>query len=157
MNISDYYQYSWFSNLAYVNWRESSITNIQDTIEDANNSKRVPGIDDLGEINTLGEKIFKPVADGGEGWRVADFYPDDPVGFAASLFTNDSTGEKVLGIRGTDPGGEDWQFYKDLLKEDLHEIGEYGIGKRGRIYFRAQRRQLCQGRREYWCQIARTI
>ncbi len=29
--------------------------------------------------------------------------------------------------------------------------------KRGRIYFRAQRRQLCQGRREYWCQIAHTI
>ena len=111
MNISELYLYSWFSNLAYVNWRTVALglTNSagDEAIKDANNpdiTKRVPGAPSLG-VTTLGGKVFKSIADGGQGWRVVDAVPDDAVGFSASLFvkTGATAGpqEKVLAIRGT--------------------------------------------------------
>jgi len=126
MNILSFYRYSWFSTLAYVNWRAISIDTdaFQRPIEDANTATRVPGNVADTAVNTLGEKIFAPRSDGGEGWKVADFQPNDASGFAASLFTKGDTNEKVLAIRGTEP---DVNPYLDLLKADLNEIGAYGM------------------------------
>ncbi len=125
MNIQDFYKYSWFSTLAYVDWRDESINaaNPVFAIEDAANAKRVPGSVDTSTVDTLGEKIFSPITDGGEGWAVTDFHPNDSTGFAASLFAKEGTNEKVLAIRGTEP----ITFPPTDLIADLHEIGEYGM------------------------------
>ena len=94
MNIQGFYTYSWFANLAYVNWRTTSWgsnATLRDVIDDANNVNRVPGDTETTPaiIDTLGEKIFFPTADGGEGWHVADFSENDDVGFSATLFANE--------------------------------------------------------------------
>ena len=78
MNIQDYYKYSLFSTLAYVDWRSISKTDYQSAIIDAANAKRVPGSVSTSAVDTLGEKIFSPTTDGGEGWSVSDFHPNDP-------------------------------------------------------------------------------
>lgn len=85
MKIQDLYKYSWFSALAYVDWRRRSNLTPTEAIEDANSAQRVPGIAG-GVIDTLGERIFSPTTDGGEGWTVADHQANDADGFAASLF-----------------------------------------------------------------------
>ena len=130
MNIQDYYKYSLLSTLAYVDWRRRNNLTTAELIEDANNAPRIPGVNG-GVIDTLGEKIFSPTSAGRQGWQVADFQPNDAAGFAASLFVNSDTGEKVLAIRGTEPnlslnifGSE---IVKDLFNADFHEIGEYGM------------------------------
>src|SRR3989338_4345424 len=103
MNIQDFYKYSQFATLAYVNWRRRSGLAPEEAIADANSASRVPGNVDTTIVDTLGEKIFQSTAKGGEGWTVSDFHSNDPSGFAASLFTKDGTNEKVLAIRGTEP------------------------------------------------------
>jgi hypothetical protein len=125
MTIQDYYKYSQLSSLAYVDWSDSSvgldkIPNLAATqaIKDANSAGRMPG-ESAGDIDTLGEKFFMQ-----DGWRIADFQPNDNAGFKASLFTNAATGEKVLGIAGTEP---DVNPYLDLIKADFKEIGDYGM------------------------------
>ena len=76
MIIQEFYKYSLFANLSYVDWRSVSFgenSNLSNAIQDANTAKRVPGVFlDSDGLNTLGEQIFLPSADGGEGWRVAD-------------------------------------------------------------------------------------
>lgn len=124
MNIQDFYKYSQFATLAYVNWRRRSGLAPEEAIADANSASRVPGNVDTTIVDTLGEKIFQSTAKGGEGWTVADFHQNDSSGFAATLFTKEGTTEKVLAIRGTEPGANP---YLDLLKADLQEIGEYGM------------------------------
>ncbi|RLJ69174.1 hypothetical protein, partial [Sulfurisoma sediminicola] len=127
MNIQDYYKYSWFSTLAYVDWKTDALntTDPGPAIRDAASAERVPGDRLDTKVNTLGEKIFSPATDGGEGWQVADFQPNDAAGFAASLFVKAGTNEKILAIRGTEPSTLG-QAYSDLLKADLQQIGEYG-------------------------------
>ena len=130
MTIQEFYTYSWFSNLAYVDWSPNAIapdgfspSAANQAIIDANapDVERVPGSTSDSPINTLGEKIFIQ-----EGWRVASFEENDPdTGFSASLFVNETTGEKVLGIRGTEPQGD--QLLADLIRADLAEIGFLGM------------------------------
>lgn len=43
MNIQGFYKYSWFSTLAYVDWRKASGLTAQESIEDAASAERVPG------------------------------------------------------------------------------------------------------------------
>ena len=43
MNIQDYYKYSLFSTLAYVDWREVSKNDYTAAIDDANAADRIPG------------------------------------------------------------------------------------------------------------------
>ena len=124
MTIQEFYKFSQFSVLAYVDWRDISKLDYREAIGDANAAERVPGNNDDPAIDTLGEKIFAPVTDGGQGWRIADFQPNDTAGFKASLFTNSATGEKVLAIAGTEPNVNP---ILDLLKADLQEIGTYGM------------------------------
>jgi hypothetical protein len=124
MTIQDYYRYSQLSALAYVNWRRRSGLTPEEAIEDANTAQRIPGDVNNPSINSLGDKIFSPTAVGGQGWQVAHFHPNDDQGFKASLFINSATGEKVLGVCGTEPKDNP---YKDLIKADLQEIGDYGM------------------------------
>jgi hypothetical protein len=126
MNIQDYYKYSQFSALAYVEWRDISKTDFQEAISDANAASRIPGSVDPNNpvVDTLGERIFSPTTDGGQGWQVSDFHPNDPSGFKASLFTNSANGEKVLAICGTEPTSG---LGVDLFSADLQEIGDLGM------------------------------
>lgn len=131
MNIQEYYSYSQLSSLAYVDWQADAVGTGADyrlAVADANGAQRVPGEINVNDpaINTLGEKIFAPVTDGGQGWQVADFHPNDAEGFKASLFFNPTSGEKVLAIAGTEPGAS-YQGYADLLRADLQQIGDYGM------------------------------
>ena len=94
ITIREMYTYSWFANLSYVNWRKSSIGSdpvLSNVIEDANDAERAPGdaVSTPNVVDTLGEKIFLPTSQGGEGWHVADFSENDDVGFSATLFANE--------------------------------------------------------------------
>lgn len=124
MSIQNFYKYSQFSALAYVDWRNISKLDYREAVKDASAAKRIPGNTSDSSINTLGEKIFAPVTDGGQGWQVTNFHPNDAEGFKASLFTNSVTGEKVLAIAGTEPKVNP---HADLFKADLQEIGDYGM------------------------------
>ena len=119
MRISQFYQYSWFSNLAYVEWAEADgiqtnpvNTEPEDLILAAHAAERIPGSTMSGDnnIDTLGERIFQKTSVGGDGfhglgWQLLDFhtYEDSDSGFAASLY--DDGNEKVLAIRGTYKNG----------------------------------------------------
>jgi hypothetical protein len=67
VNVNDLYKYSWFSTLAYVDWRRQSGLSPRELIEDAStgSSPRIPGAAE-GPVDTLGEKIFSPTTDNGE-------------------------------------------------------------------------------------------
>ena len=123
MNIQSLFEYSALSNLAYVNW--TNINNIREIINDANEAERVPGKLD-GDLDTLGEKLFLPTMNGGLGWKIDHFQPNQANGFSATLFEQADTHRKVLAIRGTEPSTLG-QAYADLLKADLQGIGEYGM------------------------------
>lgn len=112
MKIADVYAYSILATLSYVDWTDS------DPWEDAKNQERVPVLP--------GEKIFKPGIESWQHWSIDNYQPEDPVGFSATLFQQGQGGEKVLAIRGTRPDGlvAGWQ---DLMRADLHQIGEYGM------------------------------
>jgi len=141
MNIQDLYKYSWFSTLAYVNWRKQSGLSSQELIEDASTgpSPRIPGLA-LGPVDTLGERIFSLTTDGGEGWQVADFhpnedprFPNDAAGFAASLFVKTDTGEKILALAVLDPAGNlpCARFsIANYFTGGRHPIGRIGLGMR---------------------------
>ncbi len=126
MNISDYFKYSWFSDLAYVDWRTTAVGTAgkpSHAIEDANAAKRIPGNADTSTVDALGDRIFMQPTDGGLGWKLLDYQPNDATGFAASLFGDGN--EKVLAIRGTETDGE--QMDLDLFQADLQEIGGLGM------------------------------
>ena len=66
MNIREFYKYSWFSTLAYVDWRDISQTDYREAIKDANNAGRLPGNVDTtnkwGQINGVRDdfqRIFR--------------------------------------------------------------------------------------------------
>jgi hypothetical protein len=63
MMIQSLYTYSWFANLAYVNWRDEAVGLSADpnvAIQDANAQgvERVPGDVSDPNVITLGERIF---------------------------------------------------------------------------------------------------
>ena len=95
-------------------WDAAKIANPVALRNAANNAQRVP--------NAVADKIFTI-----DGWRIPSasqggFYTNDPItGFAANLFVNDQTKEKVLAIRGTEPNTV------DILQADLLEIGLIGV------------------------------
>ena len=76
MKIIDLYKYSWFSTLSYVKWSEADgIENDPRETEPrflitAAAEDRLPG-EAEGAPDTLGEKIFNSVGDGGLGWQLA--------------------------------------------------------------------------------------
>ena len=118
MNIRNYYTYSWFANLSYVDWSTWGLGFVPATaIVDANspNAKRVSGIFG-GPVDTLGERIFRD-----QQWRVLNYQASDSVGFSASLFSKGNSTEKVLAIRGTEEIG------LDALRADFGEIGILGM------------------------------
>lgn len=114
MKFSDYYKYSWFSNMAYVVWEDGDYSPDR-AIDAANDQERAP--------TALTEKIFRPSR---LGWEIpaSGIYKNDDVGFAANLFVNGT--EKVLAIRGTELDVVD-QMQLDLLQASLLEIGILGL------------------------------
>ncbi len=77
MTITELYKYSWFSTLSYVKWSEAEDiadnaidTEPEDLILAANANKRLPG-EAEGAPDTLGEKIFNSVGDGGLSLQLA--------------------------------------------------------------------------------------
>ena len=119
-----FYTYSWFANLAYVRWDSSKTASPQAEVDAAAADKvfKVP--------TALGNKIFRPAPDG-QGWTipspdVGGVYPDDPdTGFAANLFVNSSTHEKVLAIRGTESDLSG--LASDLIQADFLGVGLIGV------------------------------
>ena len=112
MIIQGFYKYTWFANLAYVNWNPAAVgldKNVTSAANQAISDANAPGVERVpgqakGVVDSLGEKIFMPIVDGGEGWHVADYQANtEDTGFSASLFTKETTNEKVLAIRGTEP------------------------------------------------------
>ncbi len=111
MNISEFYKYSWFADLAYVEWNDSN-RNGDFAVDAAVDAERAP--------QKLAEKIFK---DYNENYSVLSHHPNDDSGFKASLYGNGS--EKILSICGTEP--ESLYNSEDLLNADLADIGGYGV------------------------------
>jgi Ca2+-binding RTX toxin-like protein len=117
MTLSDFYKYSWFSNMAYVLWNENNIIDAESmrNAADAPDVQRIPF--------DLGTEIFL-----NQGWTIPSFQQNDDAGFAANLFVNESTGEKVLAIRGTEADPLiSVETYLDLVAADITEIGTIGL------------------------------
>lgn len=127
MNASDYYKYAQLATAAYVDLSlELNLADGQRLATIANQQGRLP--------TALAQQFF----DAGNGWAVLGdprhlvtsgnlprTLHDDPAsGFAATLFRNKGTNEKVLAIRGTDPSRT---FLQDLVEADLLHIGTIGI------------------------------
>ena len=98
MKLHDYYTYSWFSNLSYVLWDNGNIGTESSSfsrVDAANRALRAP--------TDLATKIFAL-----DQWYIptlGGFESNDAFGFAANLFVNSKTNEKVLAIRGTETDG----------------------------------------------------
>jgi hypothetical protein len=107
--ISEFYKYSSFADLAYVEWDDDNL-NGDNAVYASIKAKRAPG--------KLAEKIF---LDKKEKYSVLSYYAneDSDTGFKASLYGNES--EKILSICGTEPPGI------DLLKADFQDIGSFGV------------------------------
>lgn len=114
MTLLEFYQYSGFSNMAYVKWSSLNTNNSGEMRDAANSANRVP--------TSLGNIIFN---ENQQNWTVPSFYQNDSVGFAANVFEKAGTNEKVLAIRGTET--DDGQLTLDLLKADFKEIGTMGL------------------------------
>lgn len=128
MKIADFYQYSWFADIAYVEWDDLNSVDSSAWIQAAHAAERIPGKSGgAGDTtaDTLGENIFYPTVRGGLGWQLLAFHTneDSDSGFAASLY--DDGNEKVLAIRGTEAnfsGGPD-----DLANADMRDIVRLGV------------------------------
>ena len=121
MKLHDYYTYSWFSNLSYVLWDNGNIgteLTFAPRVEAAFNAKRAPR--DLATKIFLEDKWYIPTLGG--------FEPNDSFGFAANLFVNSKTNEKILAIRGTEFDGVfGEQAIADLYKTDLDILAGFGL------------------------------
>ena len=88
MTYKDYFKYAWFADLAYVEWDIFNSIGTAARIKAAVDKRLVP--------QSLAEKIF--IID---GWSIpsasdAGFYANDPItGFAANLFVNSATRERI--------------------------------------------------------------
>ncbi len=89
MKIHDIYRYAWFSDLAYVKWDSLNTADAQKAIKAANAAQSIPGDPKHPKADNLGNRIFMQPKDGGLGWRIAAFQPDEPVsGLAGSLYVD---------------------------------------------------------------------
>jgi Ca2+-binding RTX toxin-like protein len=119
MTLKDFYKYSWFSNMAYVQWSSTNTSDKPTIIATASDPDvaRIP--------TTLGDYIFNQ-----RGWSIStkSIYENGSSGFAANVFSKEGTNEKVLAIRGTEAGlGYPVQTVLDLGLADLGEIGFLGL------------------------------
>jgi hypothetical protein len=118
MNKQDQFKYSWFANLAYLDWAK---------VQTGNSDRLQEAAEEAFLLSTgLATRIFKS-----EGWRVppiqdGGFSTDRSTGFQANLFENPTTGEKVLAIRGTETTNPE-EFPADALEADLIGIGMIGV------------------------------
>ncbi|MEX2481767.1 MAG: calcium-binding protein [Gammaproteobacteria bacterium] len=135
MKIAKLYEYAWFADLAYVEWRDEvtgdSTSARQAAVEDANTALRAPeltlpvfGLGEVGETigPALATKIFDVDA---EAWYVVHHQPNTPSGFSATLFAQSGSGEQVLAVRGTETTLD--QLGPDLFTAGLQEIGGLGM------------------------------
>ena len=116
LNVIDYYEYSKLAAAAYTNLSALDGSSIATA---ANSQKRLP---DALAIQTF----VSSAANNSNPWMVppGGDYGNDVSGFAATLFQRGT--EKVLAIRGTEPNSI-FNAYTDLIKNDLQELGEYGM------------------------------
>jgi Ca2+-binding RTX toxin-like protein len=118
----DYYKYATLATAAYVRMGGRSL----DGATFANEA----GSPDQARLPTsLGTSLFNPEDPAAPRWQILSYYgsdarefSDDESGFAATLFQQDE--EKVLAIRGTEPGTDG---AVDLFSADLGQIGIFGI------------------------------
>lgn len=118
--IAEHYEYAKISLAAYIQL-ESVVSLSGEVVSNASGIKTAgnPGAQEL-IPNALASQMF---VDPGV-WHIVHPYHNDTVGFAATLF--ERNGEKVLGIRGTEPS-VDGQLVLDLVKADLMDIGIVGL------------------------------
>ena len=130
LTFRDYYKYAQLATAAYVDLSTLSLFDDASLIKIANEG------DPHGPARmplALATQFFNSTS----GWVVlgdpryllpdgSESHDDPSSGFAATLFKNVSTGEKVLAIRGTDPE-RPGQLAKDLIEADFEEIGGLGI------------------------------
>ena len=131
MTLSEFYEYSWFANMAYVLWSETNTNNREEMRDAANSANRVPGTAE--DAFSLGQEIFI-----NQGWTVTNFKEDEGTGFAANIFEKEGTNEKVLAIRGTETDGiRGEQTILDLYFADfLNQKGQ------SRLIFNTELQQL---------------
>ncbi|MCB1860090.1 MAG: hypothetical protein KDI63_17605, partial [Gammaproteobacteria bacterium] len=115
--LREIYEYSWFANAAYVEWRNSDDSDsiVIDSIRAERFPENIVSLQ-IPSGSGLATKVFDPSH---EAWRIAHYHPDDHSGYSATLFAN--ADQKILAIRGTS------QPVLDLYETDLKEIGYYGI------------------------------
>lgn len=128
MNIQEIYDYAKLATLSYVDLSRytRSTLDATDVIKESASANN-PGKQE--RISTaLGDQMFnllKPADITGK-WTILDPYfkadpstghSDPASGFAAMLVKNDTTGNKVLAIAGTEPGAPG-QAIQDLVESD---------------------------------------
>jgi hypothetical protein len=120
ISISDLYKFAKLSTAGYVDLSGASNFSSETMQTLASGQGQVPRMPAV-----LGNQFFV-----GDGWQVLndprfkpEIHTDTTSGFAATLFQKG--GEKILSVRGTDPG-TDGQFNQDILEADLKEIGIFG-------------------------------
>jgi len=120
--IENYYDYSILANAAYINLDgkltfDGTLTDVTNIVLEANEQNRIP--------TTLAEQLFDSTKSTNDFvWSIPTngYSGNDSAGYAATLFEKGN--EKVLAIRGTEPGDN---FIEDLLKADLAQIGFIGF------------------------------
>ncbi len=120
--ILDYYEFAKLATAAYVRMEDAPSIDGSNLAIQANAQSRLP----LALANKTFDKDSTEAKGSGESvWTIPEggYHGNDETGFAATFFEKD--GEKVLAIRGTEPGGE--QFDLDLLQADLAGIGLLGM------------------------------
>lgn len=134
LNIAEYYRYAELATAAYVRMGGNALDGATFAAQGAlptQSGGRVPLV--------LGTALFNPADASAQHWNVLNYYGNDSLsdsiaaadhsGFAATLFQDSVTGEKVLAMRGTEPDqdslfGLPFGFDGvDLLSADLGQIG----------------------------------
>lgn len=113
-SIEGYYEYAELALASYIRLEGIDYTQGVGVTNLASN----------GGQKILPDALANQVFTGADAWHIAHPYHNDTVGFAATLFERD--GEKVLGIRGTEPS-VDGQLALDLVQADLMDIGVVGL------------------------------
>lgn len=121
-SILDYYEFAKLSAAAYIQLEDEPSTSGDKIAVLADKQERLP----LALANQMFDKNSKEaIASGNSVWTIENknaYHGNDETGFAATLFERD--GEKVLAIRGTEPGE---QGGLDLFKADIGQIGMVGL------------------------------
>lgn len=108
--VLDYYEYAKLAAAAYVILDGQPLDGAN-VAGQANSQERLP--------KEVANQTLDPAANP-NSWTIplGGYFGNDAEGFAATLFQRTTNGatEKVLAIRGTEPG---INFYQDLLKADI--------------------------------------